>query len=155
MTQATGDDIQGQCHCGRVRVTLRLSCRPEDIELRACECSFCRRHGTKTFADPRGHALIEAPTPELLYRYRFGLKTADYLLCAACGVYIGAVLDSGGAQLATINAAGLDLQIFQNHAVKPADYSAENFAERLRRRLAAWMPAEINFANVEHEQAVH
>jgi hypothetical protein len=154
MTQA-GDEIQGQCHCGRVKVTARLSCRTDEIVLRACQCSFCRRHGTRTFADPRGHALIEAPTPELLYRYRFALKTADYMLCAACGVYVAAVLDSGGAQLATINAAGLDLEIFRDRLAQPVDYSAENFAERLRRRLAAWMPAEVNFANTEHEQAVH
>jgi|EndMetStandDraft_9_1072997.scaffolds.fasta_scaffold05738_2 hypothetical protein len=150
-----GDEIRGQCHCGRVRVRVRLSQTPETLQLRACQCSFCRRQGAVTFADPRGHAVIEAPTPDAVQRYRFALKTADYLICAECGTYIGVMLDAGGAHLATINAAGMDLPPFRGREPSPVDYSAEGFEERLRRRLAAWMPAEIAFASTKEEQAVH
>jgi hypothetical protein len=150
-----GDEIRGQCHCGRVKVRVRLSQTPETLQLRACQCSFCRRQGAMTFADPRGHAVIEAQTPDAVQRYRFALKTADYLICAECGTYIGVLLDAGGAHLATINAAGLDMPPFREHEPTPVDYSAEGFEERVRRRLAAWMPTELAFASAKEEQAVH
>jgi hypothetical protein len=151
-----GENIEGECHCGRVRVRLRLSRKARDIELRACQCSFCRRHGARTFADPKGHAQIETDTPAALHRYRFALRTADYLMCRVCGVYLGAVIQVEGVQLATINAAGLDLGAFRAHEARPADYSGECYDERLRRRLAAWMPVEMAFAAAAKEDnAVH
>jgi hypothetical protein len=33
---------RGGCHCGNLRLSLRLSQPPEDTPLRACGCSFCR-----------------------------------------------------------------------------------------------------------------
>jgi hypothetical protein len=152
----SGDDIRGECHCGRVRVRITLARPVGEIELRACQCSFCRRHGARTFADPNGRAVIEAQAAETLRRYRFGLKTADYLMCGECGAYIGVLLEAGGAQLVTINAAGLDIEEFRNRSAKPVDYEAEAFEERVRRRLAAWMPAELNvLADAKEERAVH
>jgi hypothetical protein len=150
-----GEEIRGQCHCGRIRVRVRLSQTPETMQLRACQCSFCRRQGAVTFADPRGHAVIEAQSSEALQRYRFALKTADYLVCAECGTYIGVMIDAGGAHLATLNAAGLDLAPFRGREALPVDYSAEGFEERMRRRLAAWMPTELSFASAKEEQPVH
>ena len=152
----TGDDIRGQCHCGRVQVRISLSCPVEEIELRACQCSFCRRHGARTFADPNGRAIIEAQDAETLRRYRFALKTADFLMCGECGTYIGVLLESEGAQLVTINAAGLDIDELRDRAAKPVDYESEAFEERVRRRLTAWMPAELHVpADAKEERAVH
>jgi hypothetical protein len=151
-----GDEIKGECHCGRVQVRVSLGRPAEEIELRACQCSFCRRHGARTFADPNGRAVIETEGPENLRRYRFALKTADYLVCAECGIYIGVLLESEGAQLVTLNAAGLDMDVFRERAAKPVSYEAEGFEERVRRRLTAWMPAEVMFPAVsKEERATH
>jgi hypothetical protein len=151
----TGDDIEGECHCGRVKVRVSLSRASEDFELRACQCSFCARHGARTFADPNGRAIIEAHTPEMLQRYRFGLRTADYLICTECGVYIGVLLEAGGAQLVTLNAGGLDIPEFRGRPARPVNYDAETFEERVRRRLAAWMPAELRFLAAKEDRPVH
>jgi len=35
---------RGGCHCGNLRLRLRLSQAPEETRLRACGCSFCRAH---------------------------------------------------------------------------------------------------------------
>jgi len=35
---------RGGCHCGNLRVTLRLTQEPAEMHLRACGCSFCRAH---------------------------------------------------------------------------------------------------------------
>jgi hypothetical protein len=148
----TGDEIRGQCHCGRVQVRASLSRPVEEIELRACQCSFCRRHGARTFADPNGRAVIETEKPQHLWRYRFALKTADYLVCGECGAYIGVLLESEGAALVTLNARGLDMDAFQNREAKPVSYEEEGFEERVRRRLTAWMPAEVHFSASTHEE---
>src|SRR5262249_55745926 len=74
-TMATTSRIEllGGCHCGNIRVWLRLAQRPSEILLRACACSFCRMHGTRTVADPGGHFEVEADDWSLVERYRFGL----------------------------------------------------------------------------------
>ena len=138
-----GAHIHGSCHCGAVRVNVRLSRTPQDIELRACQCSFCRRHGARTFADPSGHALIESASAADIGHYRFGQRTADFLLCAECGVYVAAVIETPDGLRATINAAALALPGFDGRQAVPADFGAESRAERLERRRARWMPAEL------------
>jgi hypothetical protein len=141
---ATGSTMSGECHCRLVQVTVRLSRPAEEIELRACQCLFCRRHGAATFADPLGHATILVPGEPALQRYHFGYRTADYLLCRECGVYIGALLDTGDAEFSTINAAGLQLKPFRRRTARPVSYGAETAEERIRRRKCAWMPTRID-----------
>ena len=124
-------------------MSVRLSRTPQEIELRACQCSFCRRHGARTFADPSGHALIESASAADIRHYRFGQRTADFLICAECGVYVAAVIETPDGLRATINAAGLALPGFDGRQAVPADFGAETRAERLERRRARWMPAEL------------
>ena len=64
--------LRGACHCGQVEVAFETAMSVADLPLRACGCSFCRRHGTKAVADPNGRLTISAP-PNGLNRYRFGL----------------------------------------------------------------------------------
>jgi hypothetical protein len=85
---------RGSCHCGALRLSYRSAVPPADTELRACQCSFCRRHGSRALSDPAGRVEIEAEAGAL-NRYRFGLGTADYFLCARCGVYVAAVMPEG------------------------------------------------------------
>jgi len=47
-----------------------------------------RKHGARTITDPKGCMKITVRAAENLIRYRFGLKTADYLVCGRCGVYV-------------------------------------------------------------------
>ena len=87
--------LRGACHCGQVQVAFETAMSVADLPLRACGCSFCRRHGTKAVADPSGRLTISAP-PNGLNRYRFGLRTADYLICRTCGAYVAAVIAGNG-----------------------------------------------------------
>ena len=73
------------------------------MELRACRCSFCRKHNTRAAADPKGQITITVTDPALLNRYSFGYRTAEYLLCRDCGVYVAAVtLDSEASPRALV-----------------------------------------------------
>jgi hypothetical protein len=64
-------------------VTFRLAASrpPEDLPVRACGCRFCRQHAALSTSDPDGHVIFQVADPARLARYRFGLKTADFLIC--------------------------------------------------------------------------
>src|SRR2546422_3499160 len=87
--------LTGRCHCGNLELSLETSVRPEELSLRADTCSFCRRHGARTTSDPSGRVVITVHHPDELLRYRFGLETADFLVCTRCGIYVAAVMEEG------------------------------------------------------------
>jgi hypothetical protein len=138
-------EYRGSCHCGAISVVLSLSRPVAGLRVRACQCSFCRPRGTRTVADAAGSVLISAASPGQLLRYRFGLKTADYLLCATCGSYIGAVQEEPERLISVINVGGLDVPAFRGIVADPVSYDGEAVVERLARRRTYWMPATIEF----------
>ncbi len=131
--------IVGACHCGAVGIAFTSGVPPHELALRACQCGFCRRHAARTFADPRGRAVIVAREPGAVGRYRFGLATSDFLICARCGTYAGALHDGAAA---TLNANLFDAALFAREAT-PVDYEGESAAERAVRRAARWTPAVL------------
>jgi hypothetical protein len=137
----------GSCHCGAVQVDLELSCAPGDLRLRACQCNFCRPRGVRTIADPEGLAVVRASHPGALNRYRFGLRTADYLLCAACGTYVAAV-QPDEHPIGVVNVGGLGVPEFADRQPEPVDYGGETAEARLARRRSYWMPVEIVYPAV-------
>ena len=132
----------GSCHCGAVQVDLDLSEPPAELRLRACQCDFCRPRGARTISDPGGLATIRVPGPQALIRYRFGLKTADYLLCAACGTYVAA-MQPDPAPIGVVNVGGLGVPEFDGRDGEPVSYGGETVDARLARRRSYWMPVRI------------
>lgn len=96
-------------------------------------------------ADPGGAVTIRAAAPGDLVRYRFDKATADFLICARCGVYAAAVLNEDEAAWAVVNVRGLGLAAFSDMHAEPVDYSGESTTERIARRKARWTPATIVF----------
>jgi hypothetical protein len=114
------------------------------MAIRSCSCSFCRSHGTRTVSDPQGHADLRAADWSLVTKYRFGSGTADYLLCARCGVYIGAVCQTPAGCRSVINTLCLDDRAaFTQEPMRP-DYDGEAVEARLARRAANWMPSVMH-----------
>lgn len=133
--------FSGGCHCGNLRYTLETRLALEALPLRACQCAFCRLHGARSTSDPAGRVVFELQDPALLTRYRFGLRLADFLICAKCGVYVGALMREGGAPFAIVNANTLDDAARLTQPAQPMDYGAENEAQRVARRTRRWSPA--------------
>ena len=130
----------GGCHCGNLRVQVRLTQSPADVLIRSCACSFCRSHGTRTVSDPAGQAELWASDWDLVQTYRFGSRTAEYLLCRRCGVYVGAVCETPSGWRTVINTLCFgDREIFTHEPARP-DYDGEAIEARLARREANWMP---------------
>lgn len=132
----------GRCHCGNIQVSFETARRPEELHPRICGCSFCRRQGARYASDPQGRVRFEVRDPERLTRYRFGHKTADFLLCATCGVYFGAVMTEGGMRYAVLNVDVFDEPVAIADTPQSFDYDAEDEADRVARRKARWTPVE-------------
>jgi hypothetical protein len=131
---------RGGCHCGNLRVDVWLPRPASEMAVRSCACSFCRAHATRTVSDAAGQAELRAEDWSDVARYRFGSRTADYLLCRRCGVYVGAACDTAAGLRAVINTRCLlDGAAFDRAAAHP-DYDGEAVEQRLARRAANWMP---------------
>lgn len=134
----------GGCHCGNIHVRLRLSRPAEEIRLRACACSFCRAHNTRTVADTNGLFEMWAADWGLVEPYRFGSRTADYFVCRRCGNYIAAVCRTeAGEQRAVVNVNCLADRAHFTQMPVTTDYDGETEAARLSRRAVNWMPAIV------------
>jgi hypothetical protein len=129
--------LTGRCHCGANRLELATAAPTAP---RACQCGFCRRHGARTVTDPQGMAYLLLE-PEA-WRYRFGTRSSDYILCGRCGVYLGALAEIGGALYATLNLNAFDDPRLDLAAV-PVSYEGETLAEKRARRESRWTPAAV------------
>ena len=136
----------GGCHCGNISVKLRLSRSPEQMPLRSCSCSFCRAHGTRTVSDRDGLVEIAASDWSRVERYRFGSRTADYVVCRRCGVYVGAVCATSAGLRAVVNVNCLDERAAFTQTPSAPDYDGESTDKRLDRRATNWMPAVVREA---------
>ena len=133
----------GGCHCGAIRLRFETELDPTRIEIRACQCSFCIRHGSRAAADPNGKLVVSVEDRERLQVYRFGLRTADYLLCRDCGVYVAAIAGAGDDARAIVIVNALDDGDQFSREPVPVRYDTETREQRLARRRGAWMPIEL------------
>jgi hypothetical protein len=127
----------GGCHCGNLAYVFETQASLETLGLRACMCTFCRAHGARNTSDPDGAMRIRVRDRALLERYSFGLKTADFLLCRRCGVYIGALLED---KWFTVNVNTLADRPPLDVPLLPNDYDIEDAAGRIARRKLKWTP---------------
>jgi hypothetical protein len=134
---------QGRCHCGNLELEFETARAPEALELRACSCSFCTRHGAIAATDPDGRLEIRVRDPAGLSRYVFGLRTAEFLVCRSCGTYVAAVCSTGGATYATLNVNVLDDRVAFTQRPRPVEYDGETAEARLARRKRVWTPATV------------
>ena len=133
----------GSCHCGAVKVELTPAKPPAEMRIGRCGCSFCRRHGARTMGDPGGSVAFHAG-PGDVSRYRFGLGITDYLLCANCGTYVGAIMEDEDRSIGIVNINMLDIRDTFDPAPPLHVYDGENVEKRRARRRKFWMPATLS-----------
>ena len=133
-------DYVGSCHCGAIGFVLRTDVKPSRWSVRACQCSFCRAHDALSTSDPDGELEFTAERPKMLQKYRFGLGTADFLLCRNCGIYIGAAIESGNGRFGIINTHALVNEPEKLAKPVPISYDGVNTEGRVSRRGTRWTP---------------
>ncbi len=137
------DTYDGGCHCGNIRVAYRTSRPVSEWAVRACQCTFCRKHGIRATSDPDGSIGIAVADERNVSRYRFGLGITDFLVCRVCGVYVCALVEEPDGLLATLVVNTLDLPQHGFPEPVPAHYDDETGGERLARRRLRWTPAAM------------
>jgi hypothetical protein len=136
--------IQGHCHCRNISFTLTWDPAPTEIAIRACTCSFCTKHGNVWTSNPEGALRITIAQPELVGRYTFATRTAEFLVCSRCGIVPLATSRIDGNVYAVVNVntfAGIDPSLLRQAS---ASFDGEAEASRLDRRKRNWI-ADVEY----------
>jgi hypothetical protein len=131
---------RGSCHCGALGFEYRTAKPPVEWPVRACQCSFCLKHGACYTSDPAGSVRFTHEDAAAQSRYRFGHQTADFLFCLHCGGYLGAVTEEGGQALMVVNLRAFDPQPDGLPAAQPMSFDGETTGDRNARRASRWTP---------------
>jgi len=131
---------EGSCHCGAIEYSYATALPVHKWVVQRCQCSFCRAHGACSTADPTGEMQFRFVQPEFLRRYRFGLRTVDFLTCKECGTLVAAVLLSRRGAHSMINVNSLREIPKRLPAGKPVRHDGESAEERRTRRARSWTP---------------
>lgn len=129
---------RGACHCGAVHAAFETASKPR---LRFDGCSFCASRGVKSASDAAGTLVIESKHE--LTRYRFGHKTADYLICPECGTYVATCMEGPNGPVGVINVVGLQIAELRDETADVASLEGETREDRIARRLSRWTPMTL------------
>jgi hypothetical protein len=129
---------RGACHCGAVRAEYETDA---PVRLQQDGCSFCSSRGVKSASDPHGRLRIRSDNK--LIRYRFGHRSADFLICPACGAYVATFMDSDRGPIGVINVVGLAIPELKDEPATLASLEGETPDERIARRLSRWTPMTL------------
>lgn len=132
--------IPGKCHCGNISFSLAWEPEPAQIPARACGCSFCLKHGGVWTSNPKGALKVAVKDASAVSRYAFGTGTAEFHICARCGVVpvVTSTLDGRLYAVVSVNAfEGIDPARIRR---APADFEGEATEARLARRKRNWIP---------------
>jgi hypothetical protein len=132
-------EYAASCHCGALMARSRTRIAPVSWSVRACQCSFCRAHGALSTSDPHGWLSFDGREAQQVRRYRFGLGTADFMLCGACGVFVGAQMKSERGRFGILNVRTLR-PLIELPVPQSMDYDVENRGARQERREQRWTP---------------
>jgi hypothetical protein len=136
--------IDGKCHCGNIAFALTWEPDPLEIPARACTCSFCAKHGGVWTSHPGGALRVVVRDATLLSRYAFGTETAEFLVCARCGVVplVTSRIDDNLYAVVSVNALeGVDRTLLRPVS---SNVEGEERASRLARRKRNWI-ARVEF----------
>ena len=131
--------IHGSCHCGNISFSLEWPDDAPEIPARRCGCSFCVKHGGVWTSNPRASLRARVTEPGMVARYAFGTETAQFLVCARCGVAPLVTSQIEGTTYAVVNVNSFDnVERARIHA-QPASFEGEDVASRLERRRRNWI----------------
>ena len=136
--------IEGSCHCRNIRFALAWEPDPEVIHARACDCSFCVKHGGLWTSNPRGRLRIRVADPGQVSKYRFGTATADFHVCGRCGVAPVVTSEIDGRLYAVVSVHAFDNVDRTRIREAPISFEAEQAGDRLARRQRSWI-ADVAF----------
>jgi len=131
--------IDGKCHCGNIVFTLEWEGAPPSIPARACDCSFCTKHGGVWTSNAGAALAVTVRDPGLVSKYAFGTRTATFYVCSRCGSVPFVTSEIEKHLYAVVN-----VNVLEN--VDPswlrrvsASFEGEDVESRLARRKRNWI----------------
>ena len=131
--------IRGRCHCGNIGFALTWEPEPTTIPARACDCTFCVKHGGLWTSNPAGSLRVRVADPGAVSRYAFGTHTADFHVCARCGVVPLVTSDIEGRTYAVVSVNAFEDFDRARLAPAPISFDGEDSGARLARRQRGWI----------------
>ena len=132
---------RGSCHCGAISAEYETDA---PVRLRQDGCGFCWSRGVKSASDPNGRLALVSQ--RRLIRYRFGHKTADFLICPQCGTYVATQMVGPRGPVGVVNVVGLAIAELKDEPAALASLEGETVDERIQRRLSRWTPMTLREA---------
>ena len=139
--------IHGRCHCGNISFSLSWEPNPAEIPARACTCSFCTKHGGVWTSNARGALEVMVKDRSLVSKYAFGTRTAEFHICARCGIVpvVTSLIDDHLYAVVSVNAFdGIDQSLVRR---APASFDGEGTGARLARRKRNWI-ADVKYVEI-------
>ena len=137
--------INGKCHCGNIAFELEWEGDSPEIPARACDCSFCVKHGGVWTSNPNSRLAVSFRDAALVSKYAFGTRTATFHVCSRCGAVPMATSEIANHLYAVVN-----VNVFENVDPSrlrraPATFEGEDVESRLARRTRNWI-ADVRIA---------
>ncbi|HTD29049.1 MAG TPA: hypothetical protein VK660_06625 [Xanthomonadaceae bacterium] len=131
--------ITGKCHCGNIAFSLDWPGESPEIPARACDCTFCVKHGGVWTSNPGAALVATINDRALVSSYAFGTRTATFHVCSRCGTVPFATCEIDNRVYAVVNVntfENVDQSSFRKSA---ASLEGEDVTSRLARRKRNWI----------------
>ena len=137
--------IKGSCHCRNITFTLAWEPDPAEIQARACDCSFCTKHGGVWTSNPAGSLQVAISDPAAVTKYVFGTKTAQFHVCSRCGVVPLVTSEIDGRLYAVVSVHSFENVEPSLLRRAPMSFGDETEDSRLARRQRNWI-GDVRFS---------
>ncbi len=131
--------IRGKCHCGNIAFTLDWPGEPAGIPVRACDCTFCVKHGGVWTSNPLATLRATVADDALVSKYAFGTRTATFHVCSRCGAVPFASCEIDDQLHAVVNANTFEDVEASFLCRSQVNLEGEDVASRMARRKRNWI----------------
>ena len=133
-------EIRGACHCRNIGYVLDWPDGAPQIPVRACDCTFCCKHGGSWTSHPDAALRVTIGDRSRVSVYRFGTATAEFHVCTTCGVVPFVTSTVQDHVYAVVNVNSFESLDPRALARAPAHFEGEESGARLARRARHWIP---------------
>jgi hypothetical protein len=137
----------GRCHCGNIAFELDWPGNPPEIPARACDCSFCVKHGGVWTSNPSARLAVAIRDASLVSKYVFGTRTATFHVCSRCGAVPLVTSEIANHVHAVVNVNAIENVDPAWLRRSAAHFDAEDVESRLARRSRNWI-ADVRIAEI-------
>jgi hypothetical protein len=139
MDQEMKHIYSGSCHCQNIRFEFHSDIEFSKFSPRACDCDFCLKHSASFVSDPDGMLRIRIADKNEVNQYQHGSKTAAFLVCRKCGVFVAVTYTEDKTVYAGINSNTImeNNQFGKKELVSPKKLSAGDKVDRWKK---IWFP---------------